>query len=73
MNHRDQPQNGATADAVNQKEKSNVLFPFAAVVNQEKAKEALLLALTGCTGGPVFRRKRHRQNNSGSQFGDAAA
>ena len=45
MNHRDQPQNGATADAVNQKEKSSVLFPFAAVVNQEKAKEALLLAL----------------------------
>ncbi|MDH3827579.1 MAG: hypothetical protein OET21_09200 [Desulfobacterales bacterium] len=34
-----------SADHQNKIDNTNTLFPFAAVVNQEKAKEALLLAV----------------------------
>ena len=37
--------NGMSADHTNQIDNTSALFPFAAVVNQEKAKEALLLAV----------------------------
>jgi magnesium chelatase subunit I len=45
MNNGNKSQKGAAAAGVYQKENSMALFPFAAVVNQDKAKEALLLAV----------------------------